>query len=106
MAATLAVRPSVLGLAASSDFSGRAFVISEKSETIWKRRPGLVGLRDRIPMVNSVLEQRDFTRRERDDGVLHVGLRTDAVGAPGAALLALAVQGVDLADFDAPDRLD
>ena len=31
-----------------SDFSGRSRVISAKSETVWNRRPGLVGLRLRI----------------------------------------------------------
>src|SRR3954468_16262474 len=39
------LRPPVRGLGASNDFSGLSLVISEKSETVWKRRPGLVGLR-------------------------------------------------------------
>src|SRR6476659_1868764 len=56
-----ALRPPDLGLGARSDFSGRLLVISEKSETVWNRRPGLVGLRVRIPTMNSVLEQRDLT---------------------------------------------
>src|SRR4051794_15640085 len=42
-----AFRPPVLGLGASSVFSGLLLVISEKSDTVWKRRPGLVGLRFR-----------------------------------------------------------
>src|SRR3954471_23732651 len=39
------LRPPVRGLGASSDFSGLSLLIAEKSETVWKRRPGLVGLR-------------------------------------------------------------
>ena len=39
------------GLGASSVFSGRVLVISLKSETVWNRRPGLVGLRLRRGMV-------------------------------------------------------
>ena len=56
------LRPPVFGLGASSDFSGFDLVISEKSETVWKRRAGLVGLRERMPMTTSVLEQRDLAR--------------------------------------------
>jgi hypothetical protein len=37
-------------LGASNDFSGRSRVISVKSETVWNRRPGLVGLRERSGM--------------------------------------------------------
>src|SRR5438874_8351914 len=40
-----ALRPPVLGFGASRLFSGLVLVISEKSETVWNRRPGLVGLR-------------------------------------------------------------
>src|SRR5690606_18787146 len=101
-----ALRPPDFGFGARSDFSGLLLVISEKSETVWKRRPGLVGLRVRIPTVTSVLEQRDLARREGDDGVLDVRLLADAVGAAGAAPLALAVERVDLAHLDVPDRLD
>src|SRR3954453_9471853 len=39
------LRPPVRGLGASSERSGLSFVIFEKSETVWNRRPGLVGLR-------------------------------------------------------------
>src|SRR4051812_37481960 len=53
-----ALRPPVLGLGASSDFSGFDFVISEKSETDWKRRPALVGLRLRRGMVGGPLSSR------------------------------------------------
>src|SRR5262245_13389987 len=99
-------RPADFGLGPSSDFSGRFAVISAKSETVWKRRPGLVGLRVRMPMTTSVLEQRDLARGERDDGVLDVGLGADPVGAPRAAALARAVQRVDAVHLDAPDQLD
>ena len=40
----LLLRPALLDSGASSDFSGVDVVISAKSETVWKRRPGLVGL--------------------------------------------------------------
>src|SRR6187397_258960 len=39
------LRPPVRGFGLVSDFSGLSRVISEKSETVWNRRPGLVGLR-------------------------------------------------------------
>lgn len=39
------LRPALEGRGAKRDFSGRLRVISEKSETVWKRRPGEVGLR-------------------------------------------------------------
>src|SRR5271166_1382403 len=50
-----ALRPPVEGLEASKDFSGRLRVISLKSETVWKRRPALVGLRDRSGMFRPAL---------------------------------------------------
>jgi hypothetical protein len=54
--------------------SGELFVTSEKSEDVWKRRPGLVGRRERIAMMSSVLKQRDFARCQGDDGTLAVRL--------------------------------
>jgi hypothetical protein len=39
------LRPPVLDFLAISDFSGFESVISAKSETVWNRRPGEVGLR-------------------------------------------------------------
>src|SRR4051812_19744464 len=101
-----ALRPPVFGLGPSSDFSGRDLVTSAKSDTVWKRRPGLVGLRARMPMTSSALEQRDLARRQGDDGPLGVGLGPEAVGAPRAAALALPVERVDLAHLDVPDRFD
>src|SRR5690606_41846766 len=41
----LVLRPPVDFFLAMRDFSGSVFVISEKSETVWNRRPGEVGLR-------------------------------------------------------------
>ena len=46
----LLLRPALFGFGASSDFSGLSVVISAKSETVWKRRPGLVGLYCLTPM--------------------------------------------------------
>src|SRR5689334_18595208 len=43
-----ALRPPVRGLGLVSDFSGLSRVTSAKSETVWNRRPALVGLRLRI----------------------------------------------------------
>src|SRR5580704_852549 len=71
------LRPPVLALVASSERSGRSRVISEKSATVWNRRPGLVGLRARSGMSSSALEQVDLVARvQRDDGPL--GARTAA----------------------------
>src|SRR5438045_3207852 len=47
----LLLRPPVWCLGPMSDFSGVVLVTSEKSETVWNRRPGLVGLRLRMAMV-------------------------------------------------------
>src|SRR5579864_5573546 len=54
-----ALRPPVPGLGTTSDRSGRSLVISEKSLTLWNRRPALVGLRLRRGMWSSALEQFD-----------------------------------------------
>src|SRR3954463_3596901 len=64
------LRPPVRGLGASSDFSGLSLVVSEKSETVWKRRPGLGGLRWRRG-ISELLEPRggqDPTGRDRRQG--------------------------------------
>src|SRR5665213_479606 len=96
------LRPPVRGLGASSDFSGRSVVSSAKSETVWNRRPALVGLRERNAMGCpglSVLEQVDrVTRGEGDDGPLGVGAVAHAAALPVALGLALAIQGVDVGD--------
>src|ERR1700684_902307 len=94
------LRPPEPGFGASRDFSGRSRVISEKSETVWKRRPGLVGLRERSGMERdplSALEEIDgVVGMERDDGALGVGAVPLDVGAPVARRLALAVERVDV----------
>ena len=46
------------GLGPTSDFSGVVLVISEKSETVWKRRPAEVGLRLRRAIVCLALSSR------------------------------------------------
>ena len=42
------LRPPVFGFGLVSRFSGLFFVTSEKSDDVWNRRPGLVGLRLRM----------------------------------------------------------
>src|SRR5690349_2838485 len=90
------LRPPVFGFGPTSDFSGVVLVISEKSETVWNRRPALVGLRLRSAIAaTSVLEQVDrVALGEGDDGALGRGLGPDLAGAAVAHLLALAVEGV------------
>src|SRR4029453_4563573 len=101
------LRPPVAGLRSTSDRSGRPRVTSEKSATVWNRRPGLVGLRLRRAIAGaSVLEQVD---RVAPDGGAEVslGVGTLAVGERAAVALALAgaVEGVHLGDLDAEDLL-
>src|SRR4051794_30466642 len=102
------LRPPVRGLGASRLFSGRSLVISLKSETVWNRRPALVGLRLRRGMKSFLaFEQRDaLSLGEGDDGPLGVGPLAERGRAPVALALALAIQGVDLDDLDAEERLD
>src|SRR5262245_7906112 len=103
------LRPPVAGFLSTSDRSGRLRVSSEKSATVWNRRPGLVGLRLRSAIAEprlSVLEQVDrIALDEGDDRPLGVG--TPAVGerAPVAVALAGPVGGVHLGDPDAEDLL-
>src|SRR5580704_3394584 len=103
-------RPPVCGLGASNDFSGRSRVISEKSETVWKRRPGLVGLRGRSGMgaiLCSAIEEVDgVVGVERHDGALGVGALALHVGASVACRLPLAVERVDVGDPHAEGLLD
>src|SRR5205823_9696417 len=94
-----ALRPPVLGLGASSERSGRSLVTSEKSETVWNRRPGLVGLRLRRGMTatSRTFEQIDaVVGVQGDDGALGVGPLPESERAAIALALALAVQRVDL----------
>src|SRR6202000_682278 len=88
-------------LGASSDFSGLSRVISAKSETVWNRRPGLVGLRERSGMgmgfLGSGLEEVDLVAGvQRRHGPLGVGPVAGGVGAAVPGGLAFAVEGVDL----------
>src|SRR5215207_2540573 len=100
------MRPPVRLFLRSSDFSGVVEVTSAKSETVWNRRPGLVGLRLRSA-ISTCLEDLDLALGEGDDGPLGVG-QLDLDRALASPLgLALAVGGVHLADLDlGPDRLD
>src|SRR5262245_66252375 len=62
------LRPPVRGFGLVSDFSGLLLVISEKSDTVWNRRPGLVGLRLRTGIVVSSRRSRcDRPRRATRD---------------------------------------
>src|SRR3954452_24185065 len=106
-------RPPVFGLGTSSDFSGVERVTSTKSATDEPRRPGVVGLYLRIPIVvqscsSSVsgarTEDVDRALAEGDDRTLGVLALADA--ETGATALALTVQRVDLVDLDVEDRLD
>src|ERR1700733_4101250 len=64
------LRPPEPGLGARRLFSGRVLVISLKSETVWNRRPALVGLRLRRA-ISVALEDRDgLTGGQRHDGAL------------------------------------
>src|SRR3954468_10596079 len=100
-------RPPDFGLGARSERSGFSLVISEKSETVWNRRPGLVGLRLRSGMVGSApLEQVDAVALdEGDDGPLGVGSLAEGEAAAVALALALAVQRGDLGHPDVEDLL-
>src|ERR671917_50505 len=101
------LRPPVELLESISDRSGRSRVTSEKSATVWNRRPGLVGLRLRSAIVfGLILEEVDrLTLDQGDDRPLGVG--TLAVGERLAVALALAETGerVHLRDLDAEDAL-
>src|ERR1700730_4035132 len=82
--------------------------MSAKSETVWNRRPALVGLRLRKAMVvASALEQFDtVARRQRDERPFGVGALAQLVGAPIALRLARPVEGVHLEDRHVEDRFD
>src|SRR3954468_19673458 len=101
------LRPPERVRVASRVFSGVDLVTSEKSGDVWKRRPALVGLRERIAIDLSVFEQRDVVAGgQGHDGALGVGLAPEAVVLAGPGHLAGPVEGVHLDDLDAPDRLD
>src|SRR3954452_1270643 len=100
------LRPPEAGRGSSSARSGVVLVISEKSETVWNRRPGLVGLRLRRGIALSLEEVDRVAVGQRDQRSLDVGAVADLAGAAVADGLALAVQRVHLRDRDPEDRLD
>src|SRR5690625_967608 len=109
------LRPPVLEIGRSRDFSGVERVISSNMETELWRRPGVVGLYLRIAIVIPYLSTFLLGACAEDvDGVAaltesHVGALgglTDAEAGTGALALALAVSGVHGVDLHAEDLLD
>src|ERR1039458_7121678 len=100
--------PPVPGSGATSERSGRSRVISEKSATLWNRRPGLVGFLERTGIAfSSALEEVDFVAGvQRHEGALRVGALAGRIGATVAGRLALAIQGVHVVDLHAEGLLD
>src|SRR5215203_3994761 len=107
----LLLRPPDLVSGRTRDFSVVAVSFTTKSATLDPRRPGVVGLYLRIPMVLSsassgagAAEDVDRALAEGDDRALGVLALADA--EPGATGLALAVHRVHGVDLDAEDLLD
>src|SRR6476661_2447641 len=100
------LRPPVPDFGASSVFSGVDLVMSEKSETVWNRRPGLVGLRLRRAIGLSLEEVDRVAGRQGHDRPLAVGSLAPHTGAAVDGGLALAVERVHLGDLHVEDRLD
>src|SRR5919202_5465628 len=114
------LRPPLLLSGRTSDFSNSDRVISTKSATDEPRRPGVVGLYLRIPMVSqSSIVQPSMVRppsgdrppEDVDGAVLEghdraLGVLALADAHTGAAALALAVDRVDRGDRHAEDLLD
>src|SRR5918994_2757524 len=104
------LRPPLPCSGRTGDFSGSERVISGKSETLEPRRPGVVGLYLRIPIVCSSAPRaaehvdRAALRGERDDRAL--GVLALAVAGAGALALARAVQGVHAEHLDPEHLLD
>jgi len=98
--AAVAVAAAGLRAGTTSERSGRSRVISAKSETVWNRRPGLVGFRDRSAMAVSwcsALEEVDrVAGGEGDHGPLLVGPLTPHVRTTVPGGLALAVKVLTL----------
>src|SRR5690606_19146914 len=82
--------------------------MSLKSDTVWNRRPGLVGLRLRSAMASDLclVEVDRLALGEGDDRPLGVGAGAEHAGAPVALALALAVERVHLHDLHVEDLLD
>src|ERR1700745_4272259 len=90
-------RPPLLCSGTTSDFSGSLRVISEKSEPLAPRRPGVVGLYLRIATYFSLTHRSaedidPVTVGEGHDGTL--GVHPLAPAEPGTPPLALPVEGV------------
>src|SRR3954452_24450345 len=104
-----ALRPPLLCRGRTSDFSGWSRVISTKSATLPPRRPGVVGLYLRMPMLVPLARpaaehvDRPALLRDRDDGAL--GVLALAEAGAGALALARAVQGVHAEHLDAEHLL-
>src|ERR1700735_4751341 len=102
-------RPPLLCSGRTSDFSGSLRVISEKSEPLAPRRPGVVGLYLRIAtcfsLTNRSAEDVDpVTLGEGHDGAL--GVNPLAPAEPGTTPLALPVEGVHAGHLDPEHLLD
>src|SRR5215217_744502 len=107
----LLLRPPLLVSGRTRDFSVVEGVLSTKSATLDPRRPGVVGLYLRIPMVLSsassgagAAEDVDRALAEGDDRALGVLALADA--EPRTTGLAHAVHRVDRVDLHVEDLLD
>src|SRR3954447_15820292 len=101
----LLLRPPLLWILSSSDFSGVVLVTSSKSDPVTKRRPGDVGLYFLIPMRLRPLEQLDrVAGPQLDDGLLPAG--PAAAGESAALRLAAHADGADVRDRDVEEVLD
>src|SRR6186997_1917491 len=100
------LRPPVFGLWRVSDFSGRSRVISEKSETVWNRRPGLVGLRLRIGIRLAPEDLDAVALGQGDDRPLLSGALAPAPRTAVALALAVPVERVHVRDLDVEDLFD
>src|SRR5665648_67888 len=96
----LLLRPPRLGSGSNSDFSGAVLVISAKSETVWNRRPGEVGLYFFSPMSSpsvrwpsrlglGATRTGDSTPDYHGAGWLHIGSSTRPPGSGSGVLPAL-----------------
>src|SRR5690242_10471391 len=101
-----ALRPPVRGLGLVSDFSGLSRVTSAKSETVWNRRPALVGLRLRIGIPSAPEDLDAVALGEGHDGALLAGADAPRPGLAVALALPRPVERVHVRDPHVEDRLD
>src|SRR6266699_3022828 len=103
-------RPPVRCLGRSSDFSGSVLVISAKSATVPKRRPGEVGLYCLSGITLDPLERRSENAAERlalpegNERLLSVG-GLDGRAPAGSFRLPLDDDGIDRLHLAPPQRL-